>query len=168
MDNSLNDTSAFTELSERSDDEDEKAFLNGDRTDVWDETLESYSDEEQADTEFDTDVDNIEQEDTDTKNAHAIQVQLPGELGDKSDSGEENLDGTLSETLISPSNVSVPPTSKQPLNQANCYTYPPYDMDHNEKNASDTEPNSWQDKSLNDLYPHLIEMPARRHNGLMV
>ena len=67
MDNSLNDTSEFTELSERSDDEDKKAFLNGDITDVWNEPLESYSDEEQSDTEFDTDDDNVEQEETDTK-----------------------------------------------------------------------------------------------------
>ena len=59
MDNYLNDTSSFTELSERSDDEDEEAFQNGDRTDVWDETLESYSDEEHSDTEFDTDDDNV-------------------------------------------------------------------------------------------------------------
>ena len=67
MDNSLNDTSAFTELSERSDDEDKEAFLIDYRTDVLDETLESYSDEEQSDTEFDTDDDNVEQEDTDKK-----------------------------------------------------------------------------------------------------
>ena len=59
MDNYLNDTSAFTELSKRSDDEDEEALLNGDRTDVWDETLESYSDEEQSYTEFKTDDDNV-------------------------------------------------------------------------------------------------------------
>ena len=45
------------------------------------------------------------------------QVQLPGELDENNDSGEENLDGTLSETFIPPSNVPVPPTSKQPLNQ---------------------------------------------------
>ena len=67
MDNSLNDTSSFTEQSELSDDEDEEAFLNGDRTDVWSETLEYYSDEEQSDTEFDTYDDNVEQEETDTK-----------------------------------------------------------------------------------------------------
>ena len=89
-------------------------------------------------------------------------------MDDKNDSGQENLDGTLSETLIPPSNVPVPTTSKQPLNQENCYTYLSYGMNHNEKNASDTEPNSWQEKSLNDLYPHLIEISARRHNGLIV
>ena len=44
MNNYLNDTSLFTESSERSDDEDEEAFLSGYRTDVWDKTLESYSD----------------------------------------------------------------------------------------------------------------------------
>ena len=36
MDNSLNDTSPFTELSERSDDEDEEDFLSGDRTECVD------------------------------------------------------------------------------------------------------------------------------------
>ena len=89
-------------------------------------------------------------------------------MDDNNDSGEENLDGILSQTLIPPSNVPVPTTSKQPLNQENCYTYLSYGMNHNEKNASDTEPNSWQDKSLNDLYRHLIEMSTRRHNGLIV
>ena len=54
-------------MSEHYDDEGEEAFLNGDRTDFWDKTLESYSKEEQYDTEFDTDDDNVEQEETDTK-----------------------------------------------------------------------------------------------------
>ena len=135
-----------------------KGFPKWRQNRFWDETLEFYSDEEQSDTEFDTDDDNVEQEDTDTKNAHDIQVQVPGELDDKNDSGGGNLDGTLSETLIPPSNVPVPPTFKQPLNQENFYTYFSYDMHHNEKNASDTEPSSWQDKSMNDIYPHLIKM----------
>ena len=39
------DDNIFTELPMRSDDKDKEAFINGDRPDVWDETLGSYSDE---------------------------------------------------------------------------------------------------------------------------
>ena len=47
------DYTVLTKLTRRSDDEDEEAFLNGDRTDVWDETLGYHYDEEQYDCEFD-------------------------------------------------------------------------------------------------------------------
>ena len=39
---------------------------------------------------------------------------------------------------------------------------------HHDKKVSDTEQNSWQDKSLNNLYPHLIGISARRKNRLIV
>ena len=79
-------------------DEDEEAFLNGDRTDVWDETLGYYSDEEHYNCELDT---NNEQSEIkiDSNGTGNILVHSPDGLED------DNIDER--------SQVHVPHTHKE-------------------------------------------------------
>ena len=64
-------------------------------------------------------------------------------------------------------NIPVPPIDEPQSNPQTCHSYYFYETHHDEK-VSDTEKKYRQDKYLSDLYPHLIEISARRQNGRTV
>ena len=64
-------------------------------------------------------------------------------------------------------NRPATPISEPQINPRIFHLCSSYEMKHYGK-VSDTEQNSWQENILNDLYPHLIKMSARRKNGLIV
>ena len=80
------DDTVFTKLPTRSDGDDEEAFINVDRTYVWDKTLGSYSDKEQSDCELDTNDEQSEIE-TDTNVTGGVLVYSPYALE------YDNIDG---------------------------------------------------------------------------